>query len=137
MKAWLTGMTLGESLGEIAGLLLVFLFVLFITYQATRWIARYSAGQVRSGSIQVIETYKLAPNRYLQIVRVAGRYLVLAVSKDQISFLTELSEEEVTAEKEEASKKNVLSTGQAASKGISFSVILERLAKGKQESDKK
>ena len=62
---------------------------------------------------------------------------MLAVSKDQISFLTELSEEEVTAEKEEASKKNVLSTGQAASKGISFSAILERLAKGKQESDKK
>ncbi len=137
MEAWLAGMSLGESLGEIAGLLLIFVFVLFITYQATRWIARYSAGQVRSSSFQVIETYKLAPNRYLQIVRVAGRYLVLAVSKDQISFLTELSEEELYAAKKEEDASEQAKQGQALPGGISFQDLWERLTKGKQGSDKK
>lgn len=94
MGSWLTMSTL-ESVGEILGLLVVFLLVLAGTYVTTRWIARQSAGKLHSSNMTVIETYKLAPNRYLQIVRVAGRYLVLAVSKDQISFLTELSEEEV------------------------------------------
>ena len=121
MESWLVGMSLWESLGEIAGLLLVFFLILVLTWLTTRWIAGHTAGQMESGNIKVIETYKLAQNRYLQIVQIAGRYLVLAISRDQITLITELSEEEVKTPESRVS-------GQ-----ISFQDILKRLQKQKEE----
>lgn len=46
-------------------------------------------------NIEVIETFRIANNKYLQIIRTADKYLVIAVCKDSITMLTELSEDSI------------------------------------------
>ena len=43
----------------------------------------------------MIETMRVTGNKYLQIVRAGERYLVIAVGKDEIHMLAELSREEI------------------------------------------
>ena len=55
--------------------LLIFLFVLFITWAATRWIANFQQGRADGANIEVVETYRLTANKYVQIIRTGEKYL--------------------------------------------------------------
>lgn len=84
-----------ESFFQLIGVLLIFLFVLAVTAVTTRWIARYQQGMMQNKNIQVVETFRVSNNKYIQIVQVGKKYLVISVCKDVINILTELTEEEV------------------------------------------
>lgn len=84
-----------DSYIQFMTVLILFVFVLFITYVVTRWIAKYQKGQTIAGNIEIIETCRLTQNKYIQIVRTGNKYLVIAVGKDEVHMLTELSEEEL------------------------------------------
>ena len=73
----------------------VFAFVLFITVYTTRWVAGYAKKQQYNRNIELIETFKLAPNKFIAIVRTAGKYLVIGVGKDEISLLSELEKDSI------------------------------------------
>lgn len=109
-----------ESFFQLIGILLIFLFVLVITYFTTRWIAQYQQGMVKNKNIQVVETFRVSNNKFIQIVQVGKKYLVISVCKDVINILTELREEEL-----------VWKPSQEQSQGIkaneSFQEVLGRL----------
>ncbi|MFT3984910.1 MAG: flagellar biosynthetic protein FliO [Lachnospiraceae bacterium] len=84
-----------ESAAQFVTVLLVFIFVLALTYVTTRWVARFQKQQTNNRNFEVIETHKLTSNKYLQIVRAGKKYLVIAIGKDAITMLTELTEDEV------------------------------------------
>ena len=44
--------------------------------------------------MEVMETCRISTTKYLQIVRVVNKYLVISVCKDSVTLLTELSEDE-------------------------------------------
>ncbi len=71
--------------------LILFVFVLAITYLVTRWIANYQKGRAGLGNLEIIETCRVAPNKYIQIVRAGEKYLVIGVGKDEVHMLSELS----------------------------------------------
>ena len=50
--------------------LFVFVLVLALTYFVTKWIAKSGAMQYRAKNIKVIETYKIAPSKYIQIIQI-------------------------------------------------------------------
>lgn len=85
-----------ESFLHLTGVLLIFIFVLAITYFCTRWIARYQKGITANKNIQVIETFRITNNKYLQIVEVGQIYMVIAVCKDTITMLGQLDKEALT-----------------------------------------
>lgn len=87
-----------NSLNNIARfftLLLIFVFVLAITYFTTRFIANYQKGKMQGGNITIIETARIAQDKYIQIIKIGTKYIAVAVSKNEVSFLTELSEKEL------------------------------------------
>ncbi len=84
-----------ESFFQLIGVLLIFLFVLVITAVTTRWIARYQQGMMQNKNIQVIETFRVSNNKFIQIIQVGKKYLVISVCKDVVNILTELAEEEL------------------------------------------
>lgn len=84
-----------ESFFQLIGILLIFLFVLVITYVTTRWIAQYQQGIVKNKNIQVVETFRVSNNKFIQIIQVGKKYLVISVCKDVVNILTELKEEEL------------------------------------------
>lgn len=75
--------------------LFIFVAVLALTYFVTRWIARYQQSITPKSKISVLDTYKIAPNKYIQVVKVGEVYLVIAVSKDNVTMLTQLEEDQL------------------------------------------
>lgn len=80
---------------QLLGVLLIFVFVLAITYLTTKWIAGYQKSRSFNKNLKVIETLKLTQNKYIQIIEAGEVYLVIGVGKDEISMLTTLTKEQL------------------------------------------
>ncbi len=104
-----------NSFVQFVTVLLLFFLVLALTYVTTRWVAGYQKSRLYSRNVEVVETFRLASNKYIQIVRTGDKYLVLALGKDTVTMLTELTEEEIRTEEEKTGK------------GFSFQDILEQV----------
>ncbi len=96
MGFFLTGSM--DSYAQLITVLLVFVAVLGITAATTKWIANYQKHQGAGSNIQVIETSRISNNKYIQIVRVGGTYMVIAVCKDTVTLLGEVPEEQLKTE---------------------------------------
>lgn len=105
-----------DSFVELITILIIFVFVLAITYFSTVWIANIQKGKIFSKNIDVVETYKITTNKYIQIVKIGEKYFAIAVCKDTITFLTELEKGQITLQRD---------TNEIASK-ISFKELLEK-----------
>lgn len=84
-----------DSFIQLLGVLLIFIFVLGITYVATRWIAGYQKAHSFNKNLRVIETLRLTPNKYIQIIEAGDEYLVIAIGKDEVRLLTKLTGEQL------------------------------------------
>ncbi|WP_075719353.1 flagellar biosynthetic protein FliO [Roseburia sp. 499] len=111
-----------ESFFQLIGVLLIFLFVLAITYFTTKWIAGYQKGAMCNKNINVIETFRVNNNKFIQIIQIGEKYLAISVCKDTINVLTELTKEQLTWLPPEDEK--------AVAKTPNFQEIFEKL-KGK------
>ena len=86
-------MILGTGLHNVDGAirlitsLLIFLVVLVAAWFVTRLVAGYQKGQ--------IETCRLSQTKYIQIIRIGGRYLVIGICKDTITMLASYDEAEL------------------------------------------
>lgn len=110
-----------DSYLQFITVLILFVFVLLITYWTTRWIAGYQKGRAGLGNLEVIETCKISTNKYVQILRAGEKYLVIAIGKDEIHMLTELTKEELADQKD------------AAGQSLSFAGVLEQVKKLKEK----
>lgn len=111
-----------ESFVQFLVVSLLFCVVLAVTYITTRYIAGIQKMQQNGTNVSIIETSRIAPNKYIQIVKLGDTYIAIAVCKETVTKLAELSEKElVFLEKKE--------------NGISeFAQILEKV---KQKKSKK
>ncbi|MCI5713425.1 MAG: flagellar biosynthetic protein FliO [Lachnospiraceae bacterium] len=92
----LAGVSSGvESFVQLLGILVVFILVLVLTYFTTKWIASYQKGHSYNKNLQVIETLKLTTNKYIQIIEAGDIYLVVAIGKDEVTFLTQLTKDQL------------------------------------------
>ncbi len=86
--------TTGNNVAHFLTLLIIFVLVLAVTFYTTRFIAKTQQGRTQSTNMEILETMPVANGKYLQIVRIGKKYVVLAIGKDTITTVTELSEEE-------------------------------------------
>ena len=84
-----------ESFVQFITILLLFLFVLIITYVVTRWVSGIQKIQMTGKNMELVETMRISNSKYLQIVRTGEKYLVIAVCKDTVTMLSELSADEI------------------------------------------
>ena len=84
-----------QSLFELLGLILIFVIVLVVCYYTTRFVAGRQLVQKKMGNFEVVETFAIAQNKYLQLIRMGNKYVVISVSKENISFITEIDETEI------------------------------------------
>ena len=84
-----------ETLGGIAQfitVLVLFVIVLWVTWAVTKCTASYQKGKGAGGNIEMLESFRIASDKYVQIIRVADKYLAVAVAKDTVTFLAQLDE---------------------------------------------
>ena len=84
-----------ENLGELITVIAIFIFVVAVTYFTTRFVGNYEKGRLRGSNIEVIESQRVAINKYIMIVRVADKVIAVAVSKNEMRMLTELDKDSV------------------------------------------
>lgn len=87
-----------DSFVQFVTVLLLFLIVLFITYGVTRWISGIQKTQMLGRNMEVIDTMRISSTKYLQIVRAGDKYLVIAVCKDTVTMLAEISGDSLVME---------------------------------------
>ena len=85
-----------ESAMQLVGALLIFALVLVITYFTTKWVGGYQKMSMRNKNLQIIESLNVAPNKYISLVKAGEVYLVIAVGKDEVTLLTQLTEEQLS-----------------------------------------
>ena len=113
-----------NSVVQFLTVLIMFLFVLGITYFTTRYIAKIQKGQMTNKNMELIDTLRISNNKYLQIVRVGGKYYCMAVCKDSVTMLGELQKEELVFYENDANA------------GMDFNAILEGFKQRHKENKK-
>ncbi len=103
-----------DSYLQFISMLLIFVIVLAATYFFTKWMAGYQKEKNLSGNIEVVETMRLSTTKYIQIIRIGNRYFAIAVGKDEVTNLGEISREDLIFREEDAENN------------ISFKEILEK-----------
>ena len=95
-----------EGIAQFLTVFVIFLLVLAITYYTTRFVGRYQKLQGLNKNFEAIETYRVTGNKFLQLVRVGKRYFIVAVGKDEINLISEVSEEDIEVDPEVNSVAN-------------------------------
>lgn len=106
---------------QFVTVLALFCIVLVLTYVTTRYIANLQKLRQEGTNIAVTETCRIAPNKYVQIVKLGDRYVAVAVCRDSVTKLCELTEEELTI------------PSQPKDSTFSFAQILERAKQKRQK----
>lgn len=85
-----------ESFLKLMVTLLLFVFVLAITYLTTKWIGGYQKVRMKSKNLQIIETIPAGNNKMISLVKAGNQYLVVSIGKDEIHPLAALTEDQLT-----------------------------------------
>lgn len=85
-----------ENVFQLIGLLVVFALILAAAYFVTKWVGNTALKGQQNKNIEIMETFRLAPNKFIQIVRLGDKYVAIAVSKEQVEYLTEIEEEKLS-----------------------------------------
>lgn len=112
-----------ESVLQLVVVLIMFLFVLGLAYLTARLAGRFQSNVQSRSNVRIIETARIGNNKYLQIVKIGERYFAIAIGKDDVTFLSELKEEELNLDALNSNTKG------------SFNDILAQLQKKKDEND--
>lgn len=107
---------------QLITVLVVFVLVLGITAFVTKWMANYQKGQNSGRNVEVIETTRIANNKWLQIVRVGRTFKAIVVSRDNVTYLGDIDPSEIKTE-----------DGRSASKSSFKSIIDKALNKDKNK----
>lgn len=92
----LTAGSVFNSAIELITVIIIFVFVLFVTYYVTKWIAGYQKEHMRQGNLAVTEAIRLPGNKYIEIIRAGeDKYLVVGVGKNEMTLLATLTKEEL------------------------------------------
>jgi flagellar protein FliO/FliZ len=112
-----------EGIIQLIVVFIMFLFVLALAYFTARLAGRFQGNVQSRSNIKVLESARVANNKYIQLVKIGNRYFAIGIGKDTITYLAELEEEELNMVlMEKPSKGN-------------FKDILSQLQKKKDEND--
>ena len=118
-----------ESFMQLTSVLVIFVFVLVITYVTTRWMAGFQKSRSYNKNLKIIETIAVGNNKLISIVAVGKKYIAVSVGKDDVHFLTEIKEDELK-------DLSFLDEPDKESAKESFANILEKLKKSHSDRSK-
>ena len=111
-----------ESVVQLITVTIIFVFVLALTYFATRYIGNYQKSKMTGSNIQILETMRISNSKYLQIIKAGEKHFVIAVCKDTITYLCDLNAEDL-----------VFKNTSTELKTENFKAILDKFRKDKPE----
>ena len=80
-------MNFTEVFSAVIGLIAVLAFVGGLAYFTTRVIGQASGSRFKNSNMKIIEVLNLGFQKYLYLVEIAGEYVVLGVSKENMTMI--------------------------------------------------
>ena len=84
-----------DGIAQLLTLILILIFVVLLAYFTVRFTGKFQENMLKNSNFKVVDTYRVSNSQYLQIVRVANKCVVIGISKDNITFITEVDEEQL------------------------------------------
>lgn len=81
--------------GQFFFLILVFVGILILAYYVTKWFAGMRMGARGKSDMEIIYALPVSSSANIQLVKIGKKYFLLGVTKENISFLAEIDEEDV------------------------------------------
>ena len=104
---YLVATSTSENFFRFLVALAAFVVVIIATFFVSKWIAGYQKLYLTGRNFEVIDSVRIATNKYLMIVRVGkNKYYSVGVGKDEMVMLGELSEDEVVFMNQDKSAKS-------------------------------
>ncbi|MCH5268029.1 MAG: flagellar biosynthetic protein FliO [Lachnospiraceae bacterium] len=114
-----------SSIIKFIFILIVFIALLFAASWFTKWYAGSGMLKNQRGNIKILETHSIGQGKVVQILQIGEKYIAVAQGKDTVTYLTELSEEELDFE-----PVNQLKTG-------GFQEMFAEMVKNKKKQQEK
>jgi len=108
---------------EIFFLLIVFIFVIGLAYYITKKLASLGTLRMKGKNIKILETIQIGINQHIHLVQVGDKMLIIGVSKENISYLSEADDQSID-----------LSLYQIGNKTPSFEQYLKKWTNKKNDS---
>ena len=86
-----------QNVMQLIGVVLIFLIVLALTYFTAKWVGGYQQINMKNKNLQILESIKVGTNKFICLIKAGEIYLVVAVGKDEITMLAQLTEEQLLA----------------------------------------
>ena len=86
--------TLG-SIAQIFGMLVAFAVIVAAAYYVSKYFGEYAIKTREYSNIKIVETSRVAVDKYLQIVEVNGQYFLIGISKTSINLISELDADKI------------------------------------------
>lgn len=96
-----------DSVAQLLTVILLFVVVLGATWLTTRYVTGVQKGKMKGSNFEVIDTFRLTQNKYVQILRIGKKYMAVAICKDTVTVLRELDESEIVFHDSDLSMKAV------------------------------
>jgi flagellar protein FliO/FliZ len=90
-----------NSFVQLLGAILIFLFVLALTYFVTKWLGGAQKSKMHNKNLSLVESLQIGTGKCVQIIKAGEVYLVIAVGKEEVSVLAQLTKEQLTKLPEE------------------------------------
>lgn len=84
--------SLATALFKTVGALVVVVGLMLLTLHLIRKAGLARTGHRRGGLIRVLDTQMLGPKKYVAVLEVAGQFMAVGITDQQISLLTPLAE---------------------------------------------
>ncbi len=107
-----------NSVAQLITVILLFVLVLVLTYLTTRFIGSYQKTRNTGLNVEVIESSRISPTQFIQIVRIGKRYYALACGKDTVTRIDEIPEADLQ-----------LTRVSGSGEGGNFQALLESMQK--------
>lgn len=120
---WISGASSIESIAQLITLILIFVFVIGLSYFATRLVGNFQKEKLKGSNIKILETMRISNTKYIQVIEIGSKCFAIAVCKDTITYLCELNSDDLIYT---ASSNTMV-------KSESFKAILDKFKKDKPD----
>ena len=73
---------------------MVFVIIIIACYYVTKLVGTNQLVKTKNSNFKILDTYKLGQNQLIAIVEVGTRYFCIGITKENVSLISELSEED-------------------------------------------
>ena len=84
-----------KSILKLIGLIILCILIIAASYFTTKFVGKKQIQGGSKSNFKSVDVFRITPNKYLQIVEVGKRYFCIAVTKESVTLISELSEEDL------------------------------------------